>query len=255
MNIVPMHTTPFGAAELRTALLAAGVPAADLHWAMGQIALETATGSQAQNWNVGNITANKSYGGAAWVAPWVDNPQHSVYPEWSKGRAPTWFRAYSSLAEGAADYWRRLKGDFPEIIAAWRTGAPLEVFRAIRRRYMPDRMSTAREAQAFDNFADRVNWARKELGQPPIPKAQPPAAGGALEGSPLSEVPPSSWLQLGSSGPAVVELRQRLTQTMAEEGTTLGPLTDALLRAYQVIAGLKPDGKAGPLTRGKLNMT
>lgn len=65
----------------------------------------------------------------------------------------------------------------------------------------------------------------------------------------------SARLQLGASGPAVVEL-QRLLQSAGLYGAALdgkfGPMTDAAVRAFQRRHGLTVDGWAGPQTLAKL---
>lgn len=60
-------------------------------------------------------------------------------------------------------------------------------------------------------------------------------------------------LQRGASGPAVKELQaflKKLGLYHGKLGGNFGPLTDAALRTFQKMKGLKADGWAGPITMG-----
>jgi len=66
-----------------------------------------------------------------------------------------------------------------------------------------------------------------------------------------------SSLLLGSSGPRVTELQQRLRQRGFDPGAVdgqFGPGTEAAVRAFQNSVGLSVDGQAGPNTIAALTM-
>jgi hypothetical protein len=87
--------------------------------------IETARGGSVQNFNIGNISAGPSYAGAVWRPPWFDpneaqgNPRlERLHNEMLAGRAPSAFRAYDTSDEGARDFARQLKRNFPEVLQA-----------------------------------------------------------------------------------------------------------------------------------------
>ena len=64
-------------------------------------------------------------------------------------------------------------------------------------------------------------------------------------------------LQLGSSGPSVTALQQRLQQRGFDPGGIngqFGPATQAAVEAFQKSVGLSADGQAGPNTIAALSM-
>lgn len=72
---------------------------------------------------------------------------------------------------------------------------------------------------------------------PPIPAAEPPAAGGA---------PGRPTLRRGSIGPFVAELQQHLG--LPDTDGLFGPMTEAAVRRFQRLNQLVPDGIVGPKT-------
>lgn len=131
MQIVPRRNTPIALTRLPS-LIDAGFRAANHPISATQranlaviAAVETAGGRSAQNFNIGNITANELYSGRAWRPPWFDPNEASgneryerLHDEMLAGRAPRAFRAYTSELEGATDFARVLVRSFPRVLAA-----------------------------------------------------------------------------------------------------------------------------------------
>ena len=167
-QIVPRVRTPWTVRQIVDGLITAEHPD---RWTaaaqLAQISLETGWGGGGcWNGNVGNITAAPSlYAGQAWEPPWVKDKTHPVHAMWAAGRAPSLFRAYPNVEAGVADYVASLRRYFPEILEAYRYQDPFTLFKAIRQHYMPDAMSTKREADSFCNFRMLI---QKALEQPEI---------------------------------------------------------------------------------------
>jgi len=73
--------------------------------------------------------------------------------------------------------------------------------------------------------------------------------------APTTTAPPSSYLSLGSSGPAVLALQQRLTALGYWLGTpnaTFGDATQQAVYALQKAAGIERDSIVGPITEAAL---
>jgi len=109
------------------------------------VALETGRGSSMYNNNVGNISASPNYAGMVWRPPWFDpaeaagNPRNeALHREMLAGRAPSAFRAYEGIQDGARDFARVVAKNFPEVLAA--SLVPnADTFRAaLARKYSPD---------------------------------------------------------------------------------------------------------------------
>jgi len=105
---------------------------------LAQIWQETGAGVSINNNNPGNMTANDKWPGKAWRPPWFEAPTDASTPrnkmlhaEMLAGRAPRAFRAYDSLAEGAADHMRQLRHTFPAILAAASSGDAMQYAQAI----------------------------------------------------------------------------------------------------------------------------
>lgn len=252
-NEVSKTNTPWNRAQLVTLLRRAGLPEVGLPFALAQISLETANGRGCWNHNVGNISQYPSSPTDYWVPPWVRNEADPLHDDWLRHEVPGAFKAYPSLAAGVSDYWARLRNDFPEIVRAWTTGDPAQVFAAIRQHYMPDKMSPQKAAASLANFTSLHDAAREFLG---LPKA--PARVVVTPGPCLSLAwPPVRLLRLGCSGPDVYELQKRLGLDPGKGATpTPGKFddaTDAATRRYQrANPPLVIDGIAGPKTCGKL---
>lgn len=72
------------------------------------VAIETARGSAIKNNNPGNLSAGTHYEGAVWRPPWFDDVSSPLHAAMLRGEAPSAFRAYSTLEEGARDFARLL---------------------------------------------------------------------------------------------------------------------------------------------------
>lgn len=109
------------------------------------VSIETARGASVMNHNLGNITAGPQFPGAVWRPPWFDPAEAQASPrlqrlhqEMLAGRAPSAFRAYPTREEGARDFARTLKRNFPEVLRA-ATVASAENFRdALSQKYSRD---------------------------------------------------------------------------------------------------------------------
>lgn len=97
------------------------------------IALEVARGKAVNNHNLGNISVSESFSGTAWRPPWFEVDSNSsernkfLHEEMLAGRAPRAFRAYSTLADGAGDWARRMATTFKSALEA--AAGPTEAFR------------------------------------------------------------------------------------------------------------------------------
>jgi len=131
MVIVPRTATPFAQVAfpglIEDAFRAENIPLRGMQRMMLAVlaALETGRGASMKNNNLGNITAGTSYQGLAWRPPWFDaaeaagNPRHEhLHREMLAGRAPSAFRAYEGIHDGARDFARVLARNFPEVLRA-----------------------------------------------------------------------------------------------------------------------------------------
>lgn len=136
MLVVPRTPTPLSQAAfpglIDAAFAAEGRPLRGLQRMMLAVlaSIETARGRSMFNHNVGNITASPSYQGSVWRPPWFElNPgalqRGEVPPKlvelnrlMHEGKAPSAFRAYATLDEGARDFARVLVRNFPEVLEA-----------------------------------------------------------------------------------------------------------------------------------------
>lgn len=238
---VPMTTTRLPLGEVRALLseLLAGPGLVGLPFAMAQIRLETDNGRASQNWNVGNISQWKDAPSDYWVPPWVRDTSHRLHQKWKQGKVPGAFRAYPSLRAGVTDYVERLRHDFPEILQAWLTGDPDQVWRAIRRRYMPDDLGD-KAAAALDNWRKLV---AEERGGGASPKAQPPVQPPG-EPSSFSDWPSGFSVPRTCSAGAPVRLVQRFLRLPVTG--VWGANDGAVLMAWQYSWKLTMDGWFGP---------
>lgn len=76
---------------------------------LAQTALETGRFKAIHNYNFGNITASSKYEGG-----WTSYPGDTTH----------YYRAYTSVFDGAQDYWKLLKNNYGEALAAFATGNP-----------------------------------------------------------------------------------------------------------------------------------
>lgn len=129
MRIVPAASTPISPEHARDALLAA-LPGLDRESAALLLALgRVETGGVPMNNNPGNVSASSRWEGDAWRPPWFEpnNPSPklaALHERMLKGEAPSAFRSYPSAPLGYQDFARVLKGVFPSVLAAAKTGDP-----------------------------------------------------------------------------------------------------------------------------------
>lgn len=136
MQIVPAVRTALSAQQALDALLAA-MPGLDRESAallLSLVWVETGAGGL-MNFNAGNISAGERFAGNAWRPPWFNLALVEALPEGANktrlrethfrmlaGQAPSAFRAYSSAAEGFADFARVLGAQFRSVLEAAATG-------------------------------------------------------------------------------------------------------------------------------------
>lgn len=146
---------------------------------LAQMGLETGwKGEECWNWNLGNISADpQRWTGDYWVPPWVHNERDPLHELYVAGKVPKAFRAYADLEAGVRGYVTALQRYFPEILAAYKTQDPMTVWKAIRAHYMPDKLSTAKEYQAFANWRALLEGKAREVataaGLPEVPPEAP----------------------------------------------------------------------------------
>jgi hypothetical protein len=149
--------------------------------------IETARGTRCFNWNLGNITAGKSWPNDAWRPPWFDfdggtnvtDRNVKLHELMRQGKAPEAFRGYSSLEFGVLDYLRVLRAQYPDVLAAAATGDPDKFRDSLARMYSPE-YSNPDATRTLGTFQ---NQFLAVLGQPPHelpPKGLPPAVGVAI---------------------------------------------------------------------------
>lgn len=174
---VPMKTTPVSSAQVAAAFIpaykkifgedagpVAGPMLLSLAW------IETARGTSMQNYNVGNITAGKTYSGAKWEPPWVNVTDASsarnkaLHEQMVKGLAPSAFRSYPTLDAGMEDFLRQLKSTFQEVIAAAKTGDPDKFRVALSRKYSGDYKNTKSTATFVQLQKDFVSFFKSTPG-------------------------------------------------------------------------------------------
>src|SRR3569623_313629 len=117
------------------------------------VGIETGRGEHTQNHNVGNITANEHYTGAAWRPTWYEASDaagnarlESLHLAMLQGKAPSAFRAYASLEDGVEDFARVLVHSFPEVLEGAKQSDANTFRLALAHRYSHDYDSSAREA-------------------------------------------------------------------------------------------------------------
>lgn len=161
-------------------VLGGEAPGRALVWMLAQHCIETARGAAMWQWNVGNITAGKSWTGPVWRPSWYTVTEASsardkyLNAEMKAGRAPSAFRAYASLDAGALDYMRLLASRFPSLLSAMQTSDdPLTVATAIQKsNYCPD-CAPGATANTLAKFA-------KEFGLQPAAPAPAESGSGAI---------------------------------------------------------------------------
>ena len=122
-TFVPAQLTKADGATVRDALIAGHVSAVGevptynrVGVAWSQVMLETGNGASMWNHNFGNIKCTPSYGGTCCTLP--------LDPSSSEPAAQ---RAYPSIVEGAADYWRLLTGSrYAAALPLFDAGKPYE---------------------------------------------------------------------------------------------------------------------------------
>lgn len=138
------------------------------------VAIETNRGRSIQNGNLGNLSAGASFSGPVWRPPWFEvTPASSardlaLNQAMHEGRAPSAFRAYDSVQQGAVDFARFLLGRAYAPILEAANGNDADAFRrAIAASYSGDYKNAA--------VTRTLEKLRAELGGAP-----PAGAGGGL---------------------------------------------------------------------------
>ena len=257
MNIVSRQNTPVSAQQCVSALMSAwpssgGVLTRELATSLLALCfIETGSGKSMQNYSPGNITASSAWTGDAWRPTWFTITDSSSQRDkdlnaaMQKGQAPSAFRAYSDLAEGFEDFSRVLITQFPEVIAAGRSGDADQFRVALSKKYSGDYKNIAATKtfqQLFQTFTPLVQDLPPELVRP---APAPPLSHGP-QSSPLAglSLPLPSLFQ-GMGGELVGKWQSFLKLNVDER---FGPLTKAATQAFQAQNLLKPDGVVGPLT-------
>ena len=151
MLVVPRTPTPQALASL-PALVDAGFGAHGSRITSIQranlaalLALETDRGRAIQNGNVGNLSAGAAYAGPVWRPPWFEidessNPKlRALHERMLAGTAPSAFRSYDSVEQGAADFARLLLTPGYTHLLDAAAGTDADAFRrALAERYSPD---------------------------------------------------------------------------------------------------------------------
>lgn len=220
--------------------------------------IETAQGRSVQNFSPGNITASERYEGLAWRPPWFElspastERERKLNADMRAGKAPRAFRAYETLDAGFVDFVHVLRRDFPEVLAAAKTGDPDHFRVALSQAYSGDYKNAA-ATKTLSSF-------QRDFGG--TPKAGAGSAAAVVPGSLSSRLVSLPRLQLGSSGNAVELVRAVLEATAVAVDLGKAPRLDRFdvglekaVRAYQQITGLEPDGVVGPLTWARIIKT
>lgn len=171
-QVVPTLGTPVSLAALKAAITAAftaeGRPLTPTQVVNLTVlaAIETGQGGSMKNYNVGNITASARYGGQAWRPPWYHPPGPEAPPRLRKlhaamlaGQAPSAFRAYLSLEEGARDYARQLIRTFPEVLAAANQTDPNVLRLALGQKYSRDYLTSASTTRTIGSLQQKLGLA------------------------------------------------------------------------------------------------
>lgn len=159
MNVVPRIATPFAQVAfpglIEEAFQAEHIQLRGMQRMMLAVlvAIETGRGASMKNNNVGNITASEKYQGSAWRPPWFDpaeaagNPRNEhLHEEMLAGRAPSAFRAYLGIQDGARDFARVIAKNFPEVLRAALVPNANAFREAIAQRYSRDYANPATTA-------------------------------------------------------------------------------------------------------------
>ena len=176
--LVPHRLTPCSLREIAEALGEAWPEAsrASLIVLTAQVGIECADGSRVHNWNLGNV---KRIAGQPWtMLPHVWEVLRGVPPGATSARRradglwhcvfepphpQTHFRAFSTLAEGAAEHLVTLRKRFAAAWAAVEAGDPADFGRRLKAR----RYYTAPEADYVRELERRAERLEAEL--PPRP--------------------------------------------------------------------------------------
>lgn len=192
MNIVQRVPTPVTDTEaLRimsqdwpTVFSEAPVPDA-LALVLALVWIETARGTRCFNNNLLNISAGDQWPNDAWRPPWFDFDAGTNVTERNiklhelmlQGKAPKAFRSYPSLDAGALDGLRTLKGHYPSVVAAAKTGSADKFRVALSQLFSADYSNV----HATDTLATFQNQFLATMGEPAKPE-QPIEAPGLGRG-------------------------------------------------------------------------
>lgn len=260
MQVVERRNTPITAQAARDAFARAYVrefgttPSIDeAALLLALVWIETAQGKSVQNFSPGNVTASDRYEGSAWRPPWFElspastDRERQLNADMRAGKAPRAFRAFDSLDAGMVDFVHVLRRDFPEVMAAAKTGDPDHFRVALSQAYSGDYKNAA-ATRTLSTFMS-------EFGGSPKARAGS-AAVAALDSHslPLVSLP---RLRLGSSGNAVELWRALLAGLLPASSRTAQPERfdaplDEATRGFQGAHGLDVDGVVGPLTWARM---
>jgi hypothetical protein len=151
MQVVPRTRTPVALQAIPDLIGAAfrqlGAPLSPVQRVnlAALVALETDRGRAVQNGNLGNITARADHPGMVWRPPWFEltptsSPRDvSLHSSMLAGRAPSAFRAYASVQDGALDFARFLLSPRYAHLLAAADSTDVDAFRvALTRAYSSD---------------------------------------------------------------------------------------------------------------------
>jgi hypothetical protein len=176
LQVVPRVNTPVTASDAKSAVESAYRSelgrdpelTQELPLLMALVWIETARGRSVQNNSPGNISASDSYQGKAWRPTWFEVDDSSsdrdkqLHQAMLENRAPSAFRAYDSLAEGAADFIRQLSHTFPEVLDAAAEGDPTGFRDALAQHYSKDYKNTP--PGNFESLAKEFGFDPRVIG-------------------------------------------------------------------------------------------
>lgn len=181
MNIVPRQVTPASSSEAMAAVKEAYISvmghepelSRELPLLMALVWLETGRGQSLNNHNVGNISASPNYNGNAWLPPWFEVDDTSsernikLHEAMLNHEAPSAFRAYDSLDDGAHDFMVQLNRTFPEVLEAAADGSPEGFRNALAQAYSKDYRNTP--PKTFESLAKEFGFVPNVGGKRTLP--------------------------------------------------------------------------------------
>lgn len=192
MPEVPRQRSPATEAELAAVLVRAhaavfgAVPTRKrATLLLSQWFLETGRGKSIFNNNVGNLTATNQSTQNFWRPPWFEAPPYDeadtagfgsdaprrlerLHELMLQGKAPSAFRAFVDLEEGATAYMRLLRSRYPGILKAATTGSARQFATAVHSEgYCPDpECHPDKTTASFASLQKEINRAQLFRGLP-----------------------------------------------------------------------------------------